>query len=1296
MKNTITKVFAVVALLALVVLPGMAWATDVTFSYSDYTGQGTQSTGSEYTMVKTDVSITNTKFYGNTGYAHFYANGTTTITPDNGVTITQVVLTASATSYNGYQSSGTITASTGSVSGSTSSTIVTWTGSASNAFTITNNKQIRWTSIVVTYTPSGDTPTCVAPTFSPAAGTYSQAQNVTISTTTEGATIYYTLDGTDPTTLSSEYSEALTISETTTVKALAAADGYNNSSVATAIYTISTPLTIAEVREQGTGSVFTQGIVTSCVGTTGYIQDNTAAICVYGSSLIVGDEIIVAGTLSTFNGLLEITSPQVTVLSSGNAVTPTVMTIADINADDYTSSSSIQGLYVTIEEATVTAISGSNTTIAQGSNTIVVRSIPTSVTYAVNDVLTLDGNIGCYNAAQIVNPQNVTVQTSEEPSILVDPTTVNVPCAVAEGTLTVTYQNINEELGAEIYWYESDGETQTTACSWIHPEFDDEYNVNYTIDANTGEARTAYMKIYGIGTDESDVYSELITFSQGHYVADYAALPFTFDGGRADISNTDGLTSNGLGSDYASSPKLKFDSEEDWLVLHIDEAPGVLTFSIKGNGSGSTPWTGVFKVQGSVIGGDSYNDLETYTELSSSTAIKTIDLTDSPNLRYIRWIYTEKEVGNVALGNINLAKPVTNHTINLSSYLIEADAEGDEGELRIVYGNWMTGPDADGLDIQYYDADGNELGENPDWILTEITLNAEEDLVVSYLIDENDGEARSAYFKVYALDDNGEDWVYSDLVTVNQTAAPGFENQYALYGGDLVEGDYIIYYNGKAMNNVVNSGRLQYAEIEPEDNVITTDNAAIVWHIALNDEGYWTIYSAAANAYAASTGAKNKAQMLEDGTDDKAMWTVTEINGTYDFVNKANAADSVNANLRNNGTYGFACYANTTGGALSLYKYTEAVSTYTMEIAGYGDSDGGYYLIASPVLGVTPAADNGFLTDAYDLYYFDQAEEEEWRNYEAKAFNLVSGKGYLYASQEGTTLTFTGAPYSGDGTVTLAKTDNVNFSGWNLVGNPFDQVAYVDRDFYIMNPETGGEIIAGEGNEIAVMQGIFVIATEDGEEMTFSTETPTTGGEKIIMNLSCDRGPVIDRAMIRFGEGLQLPKFMFNEDNTKLYLAESGEEFAVVRSDNDAEMPVNFKAATNGTYTISVNAENVDMEYMHLVDNLTGNDIDLLETPSYTFEASTTDNASRFTLVYGVLTGVNEHNENHFAYYNGSNWTINSNGNATLQVVDLTGRVISSEPLNGNTNININQTAGVYMLRLVNGDNVMTQKVVVK
>lgn len=75
------------------------------------------------------------------------------------------------------------------------------------------------------------------PTFSPKAGRYTEAQTVTISCETAGATIYYTLDGTTPTTSSTRYTQSLTISETTTVKAIAVSDG-EESATATAKYTI--------------------------------------------------------------------------------------------------------------------------------------------------------------------------------------------------------------------------------------------------------------------------------------------------------------------------------------------------------------------------------------------------------------------------------------------------------------------------------------------------------------------------------------------------------------------------------------------------------------------------------------------------------------------------------------------------------------------------------------------------------------------------------------------------------------------------------------------------------------------------------------------------------------------------------------------------------------------------------------------------------------------------------------------------------------------------------------------------
>ena len=85
-------------------------------------------------------------------------------------------------------------------------------------------------------------------------------------------------------------------------------------------------------------------------------------------------------------------------------------------------------------------------------------------------------------------------------------------------------------------------------------------------------------------------------------------------------------------------------------------------------------------------------------------------------------------------------------------------------------------------------------------------------------------------------------------------------NQYALYTGDLVEGDYVICYHNStwtaAMKNTVNDGgRLSYEEVTPDNDVVITDDATIVWHIAQSGD-YWTIYSADANAYAAGTGAK--------------------------------------------------------------------------------------------------------------------------------------------------------------------------------------------------------------------------------------------------------------------------------------------------------------------------------------------------------------------------------------------------------------------------------------------------------
>jgi YVTN family beta-propeller protein len=89
--------------------------------------------------------------------------------------------------------------------------------------------------------PEPSTPPTAYPAFSPAPGVYAAAQTVTLSDETSGAAIYYTLDGSTPASSSPLYSGPLTISKTTTVKAIAMASGYSPSGVANGSYTIGYP-----------------------------------------------------------------------------------------------------------------------------------------------------------------------------------------------------------------------------------------------------------------------------------------------------------------------------------------------------------------------------------------------------------------------------------------------------------------------------------------------------------------------------------------------------------------------------------------------------------------------------------------------------------------------------------------------------------------------------------------------------------------------------------------------------------------------------------------------------------------------------------------------------------------------------------------------------------------------------------------------------------------------------------------------------------------------------------------------
>ena len=392
----------------------------------------------------------------------------------------------------------------------------------------------------------------------------------------------------------------------------------------------------------------------------------------------------------------------------------------------------------------------------------------------------------------------------------------------------------------------------------------------------------------------------------------------------------------------------------------------------------------------------------------------------------------------------------------------------------------------------------------------------------------------------------------------------------------------------------------------------------------------------------------------------------------------------------------------------------------TREVAGYEESTASdhWAFIASPVTGsISPTSVVGLVASIatkYDLYRFNQSAAKEWENYKAHSsdFNLVNRQGYLYATKETKTLAFMGDTFNmgtEDVEVPLVYDEGKPLAGWNLVGNPFAVPATVSRNYYKMND--GGTAIepvdiTQNPEPIAVGTGIMVQAEGANDSVIFSKPTRHSsadnhGGLRLALLSGTE---VVDNAILSFNEGSKLGKFYFGEQDANIYIPQGQEEYAIAFSESQGEMPLNFKAKENGTYTLTVsttlNSKLSTLNYLHLIDNMTGADVDLLapelvEGPaSYTFTAKTTDYESRFKLVFSADEDVCEPNEA-FAFI--SNGNIIVNGEGTLQVFDVFGHQLVTKQLSTlNSQLSTPLTKGVYVLRLINGEDVRTQKIVIE
>ena len=412
-------------------------------------------------------------------------------------------------------------------------------------------------NIIITYV----LPACVTPTFDVLEGEVTVGTEVTISSSTTGSTIYYTTDGTAPSTSSAsgtagEASATVVVNDDMTIKAIAVKEGMSNSEVASATYTIAKAdnsisfegdITSTDISLTGGSPVnsFDVGNITSAEHGTPTYSVKSSTNLTEGTEFTLNATTGVISFTQTYKGVIVITaSVEATPTYKAASADLTINCSGDLRTPFY--------LFEDVEELSV----GASITVEDGVN--------------------------------IITPGTITLVTSDADIASVDNTNKKFT-AVAVGSCNITL--------------------------------------------NT--AATTYY-------DEGSITFQL-------NVVDFAKLPFDYDGNGTGTLPT-GLTVSETGT-YGSSPKIKFDTSGDYVILKIGQAPGELKFTIKGNGSGDTPQSGTFEVQTS-SDGTSYSNLDSYETLGDAEVKTYTNL--NPSVRYIKWVYTTKSLGNVALGAINL------------------------------------------------------------------------------------------------------------------------------------------------------------------------------------------------------------------------------------------------------------------------------------------------------------------------------------------------------------------------------------------------------------------------------------------------------------------------------------------------------------------------------------------------------------------------------------------------------------------------------------------------------------------
>jgi len=364
--------------------------------------------------------------------------------------------------------------------------------------------------------------------------------------------------------------------------------------------------------------------------------------------------------------------------------------------------------------------------------------------------------------------------------------------------------------------------------------------------------------------------------------------------------------------------------------------------------------------------------------------------------------------------------------------------------------------------------------------------------------------------------------------------------------------------------------------------------------------------------------------------------------------------------------------------------------------------------------------------------------------------NLIVGKGYMASITIPTFMQSHGTLNNGDKRIALTH-DGAHLTGWNLVGNPYhgyldftkfaknennagvlttnaeSQPFYVVYDadqyeeghqgsgflYYPMDGSRGGEYA---GRFIHPHQGFYVkvadnAMTNESNELQFSESMVKPRSEVseshfrdeepayplVNLYLSSDKG-CADVTVIEFGRpewgGARKLKELRVGDGL-FYAQHNDTHYAALFTVEGIErVPLWFEAKDDDIFTIKWNTANANFQSMYLVDNMTGVRYDMLRNNSYSFEGHKGDYPSRFYITFR-FTDVEENQDHPFVFFDGSQWVVTGDGE--VEFIDLLGQVLARRQVSGQTRLNLPEVAeGVYLFRLIEGQETKIQKVIVK